>query len=324
MGACPQVASILVRHREKFLPFIKGCTVEGGNFGDDLNLQIWKRLFPNLIKLNGQVHFYGIGTVLGGRHDASSKKVVLGAGLGETGSVAKDNNWDFRWVRGPLTATEFGLPIESGIGDPAILWPELTPGHDAKGPVGLVPHYATWDKFDWATVAAHAGLVAINPHQSPNLVISQMRSCSRLMAESLHGAICADAMGIPWAACVLAHRFNEFKWRDWMATINRPFTAFEMDRPLVNKISATKSLSNGLARLIKYKRHTRHPALRPVCVATLDDAQRISMALQRYAGEDKHFLCSDQKLIGQQRKQMLIRCSMFADQYQLEFSANWL
>ena len=249
---------------------------------------------------------------------------MLGAGLGETGSVAKDNNWDFRWVRGPLTATEFGLPIESGIGDPAILWPELTPGHDAKGPVGLVPHYATWDKFDWATVAAHAGLVAINPHQSPNLVISQMRSCSRIMAESLHGAICADAMGIPWAACVLAHRFNEFKWRDWMATINRPFTAFEMDRPLVNKISATKSLSNRLARLIRYKRHTRHPALRPVCVATLDDAQRVSMALQRYAGEDKHFFCSDQKLIGQQRKQMLIRCSMFADQYQLEFSANWL
>jgi hypothetical protein len=59
-------------------------------------------------------------------------------------------------------------------------------------------------------------------------------------------------------------------------------------------------------------------------VATLDDAQQVSTALQGYAGEDKHFLCSDQRLIRKQRKQMLIRCSMFADQYQLEFSANWL
>ncbi len=302
------------------MPLIKSCAIAGGNFGDDINLQLWERLFPNLHKLDGRVHFYGIGTVLGGRHDIGIKKVVLGAGIGETGSVSNDKNWEFCWVRGPLTAKEFGLPVNSGLGDPAILWPELSPGHDPDGPVGLIPHYATWDKFNWLAVAADAGMVAINPHHSPSQVISQMRNCSRIMAESLHGAICADAMEIPWTACILAHRFNEFKWRDWMATINRPYSALVMDRPLVNNIGYFKSLANRVARLVEYKRDTRHPALRPVAVATPEDAQLVAMALKRHSEEKHHFSCSDQATITQQRKQMHARCAAFAREYQLDFS----
>jgi succinoglycan biosynthesis protein ExoV len=248
------------------------------------------------------------------------KKVVLGAGIGETGSVARDANWEFHWVRGPLTAREFGLSRESAIGDPAILWPELCAGHDAKGPVGLIPHYATWDKFDWEAVAADAGMVAINPHQAPNQVISQMRHCSRIMAESLHGAICADAMAIPWAACILAHRFNEFKWLDWMATINRPYAALAMDRPLVRVISPSKSIANRVARLIKFKRRTRYPALRPVAVSTPEDAQIVATTLARYCREKQQFSCSNPALIDQQRKRMYERCAEFANEYQLEFS----
>ena len=42
---------------------IKYCRIAGGNFGDDINLQLWKRLFPNLEELTGRVFFYGVGTL---------------------------------------------------------------------------------------------------------------------------------------------------------------------------------------------------------------------------------------------------------------------
>jgi hypothetical protein len=55
-------------------------------------------------------------------------------------------------------------------------------------------------------------------------------------------------MGIPWSACVLAHRFNDFKWKDWLDTVQRPFAPLVMDRPLVRTIRRSKALANRLAR----------------------------------------------------------------------------
>jgi hypothetical protein len=302
------------------MALIKYCNISGGNFGDDINLLVWERLFPNLSKLNGKALFYGVGTLLDGTHDHGIKKVVLGAGIGEANATIPDANWDFRWVRGPKTASEFGLNKELALGDPAILWPELVPGHDVDGPVGLIPHYATWDSFDWSSVAHGAGIVAINPRQSPQEVIAQLKQCSRILAESLHGAICADAIGIPWAPCVLAHRFNEFKWRDWLATINRPFAPLMMDRPLVKTITRTKSLANRLARLVNYQRGTRNPALRPIAAATAQDVRRVSETLHDYGRNADNFSCTSPSLIAFQRRRMQVECARFAKDYGLRYT----
>lgn len=305
------------------MSLIQYCNIAGGNFGDDINLLLWSRLFPDLQKLTGQVLFYGVGTLLDGRHNSKVKKVVLGAGLGRNLEGLPDSNWDFRWVRGPQTAKEFGIPHELALGDSAILWPELLPGHDGAGPVGLIPHHATWDSFDWASVARKAQMVAINPRQTPDAVIAQMRACSRVLAESLHGAICADAMGIPWAACVLAHRFNEFKWRDWLATVNRPYAPLAMKVPLVRSLTRGKSMTNRLARWIGYQRGSRRPALRPVTAATAQDVQRVAAALCAYAKNPGNFSCSDPCAIARQKEQMLLRCEEFARDYKLRFTPSW-
>ena len=299
------------------------CRIDGGNFGDDLNLLLWKRLFPNFSDLAGRVQFYGVGTLLDGPQDRRVKKVVLGTGIGELHQAARDGNWDFRWVRGPRTAREFGLPLEAGLGDAAILWPELHTGHASDGPVGLVPHYMTYDSFDWERVARQAGMVVINPRQSPGTVIAQMRGCSRILAESLHGAICADAMGIPWAACVLAHRFNEFKWRDWLETIDRDYAPLVTDRPLVRSISTGKRWANQMARLVHYRASTRHPALRPVAPATASDVQRVAAALHQFARNEDHFRCSPPTTIATQRGRMEARCAAFARDYGLQFRPAW-
>lgn len=303
------------------MDLIKYCGIAGGNFGDDINLELWHRLFPNLADLKGKVLFYGAGTLLDGRHDQSVRKVVLGTGIGERNVVLPDDNWDFRWVRGPMTAHEFALPSEQGLGDPAILWPGIVgAGHAANGPVGLIPHYATWDSFDWNIVASRAGMLAINPRLAPDIVLAKMRTCSRVMSESLHGAICADAMGIPWSACVLAHRFNEFKWRDWLATIKRPYAPLMMHRPLVRKIDFLKGCANRFARLLRYQRLTRHPALRPVRAATAADVEAVATTLYKYGTDAKNFSCSKRSFVELQKSSMLKCCSTFADAYGLEFA----
>lgn len=301
---------------------IKYCPIDGGNFGDALNTMVWDRLFPDLTERKQGMLVYGIGTLLDGRHDRSLKKIVLGSGLGEARAARPDPNWDFRWVRGPLSAREFGLSHELALGDPAVLWPELQSGCGGTqdGPVGLIPHYRTWDSFDWVQVAANAGMVAINPRLSPGEVIAQTRACSRILAESLHGAICADAMAIPWAPCVLAHRFNEFKWKDWLATVDRPFAPMLADRPLVRSISKTKAVANRLARWAHYKAHTRRPSLRPVTAATAVDALCVSEALARYARHDLHFACSKPSDVERQRQRMLEACNTFAQDYGLLFT----
>lgn len=301
---------------------IKYCPIDGGNFGDDLNTLLWARLFPDLSRLKEKVLVFGIGTLLDGRHDPRVTKIVLGSGLGTEAAASPDHSWEFRWVRGPLTAQAFGLSSERALGDAALLWPELQPRRDAQlpGPIGLIPHFRTWDSFDWHQVAADAGMVAINPRQSPSLVIAQLRTCSRVMAESLHGAICADAMGIPWAPCVLAHRFNEFKWNDWLATVNRPFMPCIADRPLVRSVTPTKALANRLARLVSYQSGSRRPALRPVAAATVLDAQQVSRALRNFAGCDANFSCSTASQVSRQRERMVAACRQFASDYSLRFN----
>ncbi len=299
------------------------CQIEGGNFGDDLNRLMWPRLFPDLAQQAASTVFYGIGTLLDGHHAKSLKKVVLGTGIGEARAARQDANWDFRWVRGPHSAREFGIDEKYGLGDSAILWPELQRHHapiNRTGPIGLIPHYATWDSFDWTQVATAAGMVAINPRLPPRDVVAGMRGCSRIMAESLHGAICADAMGIPWAASVLAHRFNAFKWRDWLATINRPYAPFVTDRALVRSITPTKAMANRLARSVGYLKNTRHPALRPVAVASIEDTSHVAQALYKFSREESHFKCSDAAVLNQQRDRMLACCASFARDYGLRFA----
>ena len=303
---------------------IQYCQIEGGNFGDDLNRLLWPSLFPDLAQRASDTVFYGIGTILGGHHAKQLKKVVLGAGIGEAQTAQVDATWDFRWVRGPDSAREFGLTRALGLGDSALLWKDLQQPTRADGPIGLIPHYATWDSFDWAKVAAQADLMVINPRLPPGEVVARLGVCRRVMAESLHGAICADAMGIPWAACVLAHRFNDFKWRDWLGTIDRPTgrqgARFVTDRPLVRSIHSAKAVANRLARSVNYLKFTRYPALRPVAASTPHDASCVAEALYRFSRTEDNFACSSFGHVARQREQMVDACVRFAQDYGLELA----
>ena len=136
--------------------------IPGGNFGDDLNLLVWPEIFPDLNEHHPAATLYGIGTILGGEHDPRALKVVLGSGLGYRSTPKLDGTWDIRWVRGPYSAQLLGLSPDKALGDGALLWSGLaTPGNrTADDVVGLIPHHATWESFDWPvgrSTIRHAG-----------------------------------------------------------------------------------------------------------------------------------------------------------------------
>ena len=295
-------------------------TSEFKNFGDELNRLLWAEIFDERALDAADVEVWGLGSLLGGTVRDSRKKLVLGSGsLGRATPVAAPG-WDVRWVRGPLTAQALGLPEALGIGDPAVLWTGLSDGVSSpSGPVAIAPHWRTWLDYDWPRVAEMAGLVAINPMQSVLEVARQLRSCRAVLAESLHAGIFADALGIPWAPVVLAHRFNEFKWRDWMLTIQRDFSPFVIGRPLVRSMPRSKAWLNRLARLAGYSRNTFSTSLRPTQVATARDVEGVASQLQQFAQSSARFHYSSRALLDVQRMKMLELCRQASVDYTLGY-----
>jgi hypothetical protein len=297
------------------------CHIEDGNFGDDLNRTLWYRLFPDIDQLSQEIVVAGIGTILSRKPAPKMRKVVLGSGAGGPHVKLNIGNSDIRWVRGPGSAKAVGAPRYLGIGDPAWLYSDLYDRFDAdrSGAVGFIPHWATWRSFDWEKVAANAGLIGIDARLPPAQVMHKMRSCSRILTESLHGAVFADAMGIPWAPVVLAHRFNRFKWEDWCATIHRKFEPLMTDRALVNSVGSIKSIANRIAKGINFKAIERPAALRAVKGASADDAEQIAAQLFKYCRDESNFFSSNPLLVKMQKEKMLEVCARFASDYGLAF-----
>ena len=103
---------------------LKYCKLPHGNFSDDLTIELWPMLFPDLEAKHPEMWLYGIGTILGGTRPDETK-VVLGSGCGYCGHPKLDDSWRVYWVRGPGTAKKCGLDPELGQGDAAVLWPPL-------------------------------------------------------------------------------------------------------------------------------------------------------------------------------------------------------
>lgn len=62
---------------------------------------------------------------------------------------------------------------------------------------------------------AGSGIIALSPTGDARTVIRRIAGARRVIAESLHAAIVADAFRVPWQAVQFTRRFNHFKWRDW-------------------------------------------------------------------------------------------------------------
>ncbi|MEO0369825.1 MAG: polysaccharide pyruvyl transferase family protein [Pseudomonadota bacterium] len=198
-----------------------------GNFGDDLNLWLWDALLPGFRDWEHAHWLMGVGTVLSASMPAPASYMVVGSGIGYGAFPDNRAGWDIRCVRGPRTARALGLAPEAGIIDPAALITRLdmitpTPG---SGRDVYIPH---WDSdmksdYDWPDICARAGIDYLSPRRDAKEVIGAIAGASRVITESMHGAILADAYRVPWCGVSLDANFNQFKWHDWGDSIGLDF-----------------------------------------------------------------------------------------------------
>ena len=196
-----------------------------GNFGDDLNLWLWDFLLPGLRDVHDDMMLVGVGTVLNPVLLPSGiRKLVVGSGYGYGAppQIEDSSEWDVRCVRGPKTAERLGLPPHMGIVDPAVMITEMPefqnlPKRHTKT---FIPHWESAEFGMWQSVCEPAGLTYLDPRGEAKSVIAHIAQSELIVAESMHGAILADAFRVPWIAVSTSRSINDFKWNDWASSVD--------------------------------------------------------------------------------------------------------
>jgi len=199
-----------------------------GNFGDDLNSWLWEELAPGRWSDEADTLFCGIGTIIGNAMPPASKIRVFSSGLGyrpRPSDFASDR-WDVVALRGPLTAHVLGQP-ERAIADGALLLSTLERlrpiAASERGAPILIPHYEAMNECDWPAICAQAGIGLVDPRQCAHQVIDRIRHARLVIADSMHAAIIADTMRVPWIPVSSSGRINSFKWLDWTMSLDLPY-----------------------------------------------------------------------------------------------------
>ncbi|EJU14715.1 ExoV-like protein [Sphingomonas sp. LH128] len=200
------------------------------NFGDDLNDELWPALAPALFEggtrgRDSGAAFVGIGTIVGIDPQGSRTLHVFSSGAGYT----RVDRWqackvEYHCVRGPVTARVLGLGADKVLTDGAILVPLLERYRpqvsDRSGRVVVVPHYETLDFPGWHEAVQLAGFDLVDPRDTPETVIRSLAGARLVLTESLHGAIIADAFGVPWRGFAVSRNFSTAKWADWTFSLD--------------------------------------------------------------------------------------------------------
>lgn len=198
------------------------------NFGDDLNEIVWPQLAPDLFghpAEEGEHGFLGIGTLIGRPFPDVRRIHVFSSGVGYDKIGERQRDYRFWCVRGPLSARALGLPADRAIVDGGIMAPELLGIAKAAAPSAkpvVVPHWESLLVGGWAEACEIAGYTLVDPMQDPATVIAQIAAAPLVITESLHGAIMADVLRIPWIAIVTTANVPLFKWFDWTASVRTP------------------------------------------------------------------------------------------------------
>ncbi|MEZ5529336.1 MAG: polysaccharide pyruvyl transferase family protein [Porticoccaceae bacterium] len=235
-----------------------------GNFGDDLNAWLWPRVLPDFFDgtcRHGQEFFeennkesglfYGIGTILDQRIPPAPTKFVAGSGVGYFSPPQLDKSYRIYFVRGPKSAAKLGIDASLSITDPAILLRKFLPQAPCTHKVSLMMHCDTAKSGYWEQIAGELGIHYIDPRSTdPIAVIQQLIASEYVITESLHGAIIADAYGIPWVSINSMPHINAFKWHDWCASVGLSYEP-------TNLISIYSDKNAGIAKTLLNKAKTR-------------------------------------------------------------------
>lgn len=186
------------------------------NFGDCLSIPLLRALgIEPLEPVPGEPCLFAVGSILSEGHYracGASRVIVWGSGGGVP--APRRCPLDVRAVRGPLTVETFCLSPDTVLGDPALLLPDLLPLPSVP-PSGVVyvPHVSNPPiQPEWAdrTIPTRIQL------EDVPVVAAGIASARFVATASLHGAIVAQAYGVPWGPCSMQGIRPSFKWCDWL------------------------------------------------------------------------------------------------------------
>jgi hypothetical protein len=212
------------------------------NFGDYISLYLYDKLIERNTE-RGEILLLGVGSIL---HAPLLSKVLDSrpdlAELHVWGSGARTLHGPaLSWlesrivtrihgVRGRYTARALQCSAELAIGDPAFLLPFLiqTSPAEAKSGTTFVPHISqckhtpelqallTKSRCDRVLEP----LIDPTPDSLENFV-AELCSSSFILTNSLHGAILAQAYGVPFSYGTVGDYLNcPFKWKDHSSAIS--------------------------------------------------------------------------------------------------------
>jgi succinoglycan biosynthesis protein ExoV len=200
-----------------------------GNFGDDINLWLWDRLLPGCWNEQDGIRFAGIGTIITQTMPPARSWIVLGsgAGYGPPPEGFGGPGWSIMSVRGPLSAHVLHLPADKVVTDGALLvnqLPEYQPLPESERTgIVFVPHHQALEAGAWPEVCRRAGVNYIDPRNESKAVIDSLRRARLVIADSMHAAIIADAVRVPWVPVATSLEINTFKWIDWTQSMDVPY-----------------------------------------------------------------------------------------------------
>ena len=202
--------------------------VDVPNFGDALNPYIFDHYLPDSFDGQSEEVLMGIGSILGfDEFEEAPKKIVFSSGYapGYASPPTIDQSYEVFCVRGPLTARELDLKPELAVTDGAGLlrFMDHEPVETAYR-YTYIPHKSTEKLYHWQRVCQETGINYVSPESGVEHVLREIRRSEVVLAEAMHGAIVADTFRIPWVPVVTNARINEFKWRDWAASLNMEYS----------------------------------------------------------------------------------------------------
>lgn len=197
------------------------------NFGDDINPWFLAALTGREFRWGStrRSHLLGVGSIAA---KASAHSWAMGSGLLEPVTRAERPRCGrVVALRGALTAEMLGA-APSFLGDPVLLMDRLLERPAVRaGRIGVVPHAISvraWRHL----LRGRDDLTLIDPRGDPLSVVKAIAACERVVSQSLHGLVVADAYGIPavWIEPAPGMVGGRFKFDDY-------FTAFAEPRPCV-------------------------------------------------------------------------------------------
>ncbi|MCC9601447.1 polysaccharide pyruvyl transferase family protein [Stieleria sp. JC731] len=275
---------------------------KSGNVGDDLNPWLWPRVLDRRLDADGDHLLIGIGSILNNRIPVAREYTVLGAGLAGQPPRLDVGRWDFVALRGPLSKA--GVEVDSNIPllDPAYLMVSEFPAGNRESceEIGYIPHFRSIDIGAWESVCDYSGLKFIDPRWHVEKFLKALWKCDRVITEAMHGAILADAYGIPWLGVKAHGQVNSFKWSDWGQSLDLDFNLQLIPATWKGEggLSITKRSKIELKRFAKFIGVFQDGWSPIESRRTKSSSEEIkeTASLLRRISESSDFLLSDQRL----------------------------